>query len=63
MRQIECECSLRENKTVKILDAVNSSKFRCVLAAKMFAVSVTQKGLDYFVLTLRTDQLQAYKNS
>ena len=44
------------------MHAVNSSKCRFVLAAQVFAVSVTQKGLDYFVITLlRIDQLQAYR--
>ena len=57
IRQIERECSRRE------MHAVNLSKCWFVLEAQMFAVSVTQKGLDYFVITLRIDQLQAYKSS
>ena len=52
-----------KSKENKVLHAVNSSKCRFVLAAQLFAVSVTQKGLDYFVITLRIDQLEAYKNS
>ena len=42
------------------MHAVNSSKCQFLLDAQVFAVSVTQKGLDYFVITLlRIDQLQA----
>ena len=52
---------LREKiKGNKIIHAVNSRKCRFVLAAQVFAVSVTQKGFDYFVITL-IDQMQAYK--
>ena len=32
-------------------------------SVQVFALSVNQKGLDYFVITLRIHQLQAYKNS
>ena len=52
-----------KRKENKVLPAVNLRKCQFVLAAQVFAVSVTQKSLDYFVITLRTDQLQAYKNS
>ena len=41
------------------MHAVNSSKCQFVLAAQAFALSVTQKSLDYFVITLRIDQLRA----
>ena len=41
------------------MHAVNSSKCRFVLAAQVLAVYVTQKCLDYFVITPRIDQLQA----
>ena len=42
---------------------MNLSKHQFALVVQMFAVSVTQKGLDNFVTTLRIDHLQAYKNS
>ena len=45
----------------KVMHA-HSRKCRFVLAAQVFPVSVTQKGLNYFVITLRIDQLQACKN-
>ena len=56
--------SLEKSKEDKVMHAVNFiSKCRFVLATQVFAVSVTQKSLDYFVLTLRIHQLQVYKNS
>ena len=63
IRQIECDVLEEKSKENKVLHGVNSSKCRFVIAAQVFAESVTQKGLDYFVMTLRIDQLQAYKNS
>ena len=50
-------------KDNEVMHSVNSRKCRFVLAAQVFAVSVTKKDLDYFVITLRIDPLQAYKNS
>ena len=56
-----------KDKENKVLHAVNSSKCRFVLAAQVFwgvfAVSVTKKCLDYYVITPRVDQLQACRNS
>ena len=51
---IESNANVLEEKSREnnVLHAVNSSKCRFVLA-----VSMTQKGLDYFDITLRIDQL------
>ena len=51
-----------ECKVNKVMHAMNSSKYRFLLAAQMSAVSVTKKGLDYFVITLRIDHLRAHKD-
>ena len=51
------EDKIKENK---VMHAVNSSNCRFVLEAQVFAVSVAQKVLDYFVITLRINQLEVY---
>ena len=52
-----------KSKENKGMHAMSLRKCRFLLAVQMFAVSVTQKGLDYFVLILRIDQLQAHSDS
>ena len=51
------------SKDNKVLHAENASKSRFVLAVQVFAVYNDSKGLNYFVITLRIDRLQAWKNS
>ena len=62
---VKWNANVLKEQREKVLHVVNSSKCQFVLAVQVFAVCVcvTQKGLDYFVITLRIDQLQAYKNS
>ena len=54
--QIERECSRREKQREES-SSVNKSKFRFVLAG-VCSVS-DSKSFDYFVITLKLDQLQA----
>ena len=60
IRQIECECSRREKQRRKH-SAMNSSEIRFLLEG--VCCPCDYKCLDYFVITLKIDQLQAYKNS
>ena len=46
-----------KSKKNKALHSMNSSKCQFVFAAQVFAVYITQKGLDYLVITKKINQL------
>ena len=60
IRQIKFKCSQREAQIEKS-SAVNSSDFQFALAGICYVCD--SKSLEYFVIKLKIDQLQAYKDS
>ena len=60
LRHIEYECSRREKQREES-SAVNSGEFSLVPAG--ICCVCDSKSLNYFVLTPKIDQFQAYKNS